>query len=79
MCHEDRGAGRRGVPLRRSARPRRRAVAERSAPAFQSFGLGLWIVKNLVESLGSALHVATEAGMGTAMGFVVPSLREPTA
>jgi signal transduction histidine kinase len=41
-------------------------------PAFQRFGLGLWIVKHLVDSLGGVVHVASEPRMGSAIGFALP-------
>jgi OmpR family two-component system sensor histidine kinase YxdK len=39
---------------------------------FERFGLGLWIVRTLVESLGGALHVASEVGRGTAVTVCFP-------
>jgi signal transduction histidine kinase len=41
--------------------------------AFQQFGLGLWIVKSLVESIGGALHVDSAAGRGCAIRVLVPN------
>jgi signal transduction histidine kinase len=40
--------------------------------AFENFGLGLWIVRNLVHSLGGWVHVASEVGQGTAVAFTLP-------
>jgi signal transduction histidine kinase len=39
---------------------------------FERFGLGLWIVQNLVQSLGGYVSVATETGEGTAVSILLP-------
>jgi signal transduction histidine kinase len=41
--------------------------------AFEHFGLGLWIVRHLVHSLGGWVHVASQVGQGTAVAFALPA------
>jgi two-component system sensor histidine kinase KdpD len=67
----DRGPGIPKAAFDRIVRPWKRREGEDAS--FQHFGLGLWIAKSLVESLDGALHVASEEGAGTAMGFFLPS------
>jgi signal transduction histidine kinase len=42
--------------------------------AFEHFGLGLWVVRHLIHSLGGWVHVASEVGQGTAVAFALPAL-----
>jgi signal transduction histidine kinase len=39
---------------------------------FERFGLGLWIVRTLVQSVGGRLHVASDVGQGTAVSVFIP-------
>jgi signal transduction histidine kinase len=41
--------------------------------AFEHFGLGLWIVRHLVHSLGGWVRVVSEVGQGTAVAFALPA------
>jgi signal transduction histidine kinase len=49
---------------------RRRGPVDR---AFEQFGLGLWIVKNLVDSIGGELHVDSALGRGCAIRIFIPT------
>jgi signal transduction histidine kinase len=70
---QDHGPGIPGDNLRRLfAAFERREADDRH---FERFGLGLWIVWNLVHSMGGGIDVATEAGRGTAVSFVLPTIR----
>lgn len=42
---------------------------------FERFGLGLWIVRSLVESLGGTIHVVSQPELGTAVSVFLPADR----
>lgn len=71
MIVRDYGAGIPGEVLGRLFE--RRAGDSRQADrCFDRFGLGLWIVRTLVQSVGGRIHVASEVGQGTAVSVFLP-------
>ncbi|PYR51247.1 MAG: hypothetical protein DMF89_06555 [Acidobacteria bacterium] len=46
-----------------------RAVSERH---YGGFGLGLWVVRQIVEAHGGSIHVASEAGQGSTFVVELP-------
>lgn len=69
----DHGAGIPGDAVRKLFAPF--GGDDRDDRRFNHFGLGLWIVRNLVNSMRGCVYVATETGRGTAVSFVLPHFR----
>jgi signal transduction histidine kinase len=61
-----------GIPSEEQARifeKFERAVSERH---YGGFGLGLWVVRQIVEAHGGSIHVASEAGQGSTFIVELP-------
>ena len=70
----DRGIGISTADQRRIFQRFERAVSKRN---YGGFGLGLWIVRQIVESLGGTVRVESVPGEGST--FEVELVREPPA
>ncbi len=73
----DHGPGMSTAAMSRLFRPY--ATGAREEGRFRNFGLGLWIVANLVESLGGRVRVESEAGQGTCFTLELPASEPPEA
>lgn len=63
----------RGIGIAPEAQARIFDRFERAAPAkFAGLGLGLWIVRQIVERHGGSIEVQSEPGVGSAFTFVLP-------
>ncbi len=65
----DRGRGISPECLERLGEPYRSGDG---AMQFERFGLGLWIVRRLAESIGAPVRVASQVGAGTAVTIALP-------
>ena len=71
-AHRGLGAGQRPRHVRGGARPHLRALLHHQAPG-SGTGLGLPVVKQLVESWGGRILVQSQPGLGTRMVLEVPA------
>jgi len=64
-----------GIPVEEQARIFERFERAVSARIYTGFGLGLWIVRQIVDAMGGSIHVQSQPGRGSLFTVTIP--RDP--
>jgi len=64
-----------GIPVEEQARIFERFERAVSARIYTGFGLGLWIVRQIVDAMGGSIHVQSQPGKGSLFTVTIP--RDP--